>query len=92
MRSDTATKTASDSTAPTTAVTGPPPKNYDYKPRVIGGSLLPFCYWVYSRCWTIVITLSDSAHLDLMMYLPDGRVIASLGAASATNVHVSISV
>jgi hypothetical protein len=28
----------------TTAVTGPPPKNYDFKTRVIGGSRSPLCY------------------------------------------------
>lgn len=76
----------------TTRLTGPRPKNYDFKPRVVGGSRSPLCYWAYSRRWTIAITLSDAAYLDLMMYLPDGRVIATLGAVSPTNVHVSISV
>jgi hypothetical protein len=43
MRSDTAIKTASDSTAPTTAVTGPPPQDFDFRTRVIGGSRSPLC-------------------------------------------------
>jgi hypothetical protein len=33
----------------TTAVTGPPPKNYDFKTRVIGGSRSPLCS-AWSEC------------------------------------------